>query len=59
MENSNNILKNKIIKRILNHSFIYDEKDLRELNIKELIEIQKKLFVDITIKTKYKNRHKI
>lgn len=59
MKNSNNILKNKIIKRILNHSFIYDEKDLRELNIKELIEIQKKLFVDITIKTKYKNRHKI
>lgn len=56
---SKNNLKEKLIKRILNYTFIYNETDLRNQSFMQLIKLHKTLFIDLTIRSKFKNRHKI
>ncbi len=52
------ILKERIISRILKHSFVYSREELSNLSLDELKNLQNKLFVGLTIKISYLNRHK-
>lgn len=53
-----NIIKERVISRILKHSFIYSREELSNLSLRELKNLQNTLFVGLTIKINYLNRHK-
>lgn len=49
--------KMRLVKRILNYSFIYQQEQLETCTIIQLQRIQKKLLIANIIKHNYKNRH--
>ena len=52
-----NILKERVINRILKYTFIYTREGLTNLSLKELRHIQCKQFIGLNIKINYINRH--
>lgn len=50
--------KYKIVKRIASYSEIFEKQELEVLSIKELVKLQKKLFIPLMVKMKYKSRSK-
>ncbi len=53
-----NVLKSRIIRRILNYSVIYEKGDLTSLSFQELRQIQSLILLPLIIKLNYKNRHR-
>jgi len=58
VKRSEDILKRKMIRRILTHTFVFKEQDLNKLSIRQLRKIQKGLLIEIIVKQNYKYRHK-
>lgn len=57
VKRSEDIIKRKMIRRILAHTFVFKEQDLNKLSIRQLRKIQKGLLIEIIVKQNYKNRH--
>lgn len=57
-ENNIEISKNKILKRILQNSEVFQEDELYRKNIQELIQIQENTLIGLRIKIKFNRRHK-
>lgn len=51
--------KYKIVRRIANHSEIFEKTELEILSMKELIKLQKALLIPLIVKQKYKSRVKV
>ena len=49
--------KHRVIRRILENSELYNEKDLNKLSFQELVLMQKKLLITLRIKQRFNNRH--
>ena len=57
MKNKHEILKHKLIKRILKYSQIYSLADLSILSIEELIIIQERALIKLIILSEFRSRH--
>lgn len=56
--NTEKLLKKKLIKRILAYSEIYTVDDITELTVDELLDIQDKCLIKLTIRSVFRNRLK-
>lgn len=55
---SESVLKQRIVKRILYYSLIYQKRDLEDLTLEELRRILKSSLLHLTILSQFKWRHK-